>query len=456
MADRPRSLFAAFVVTAGLVLLWYKRTIIAVPYGDRTVFLTAIAVGFACAAALMDFRPPRTTTRGFAAIGIVLAAAFTVLAGMPGAIHLVGLGGAGVAAGSAFLSIQVTGLRALPPGLRATAFAGFFMLAGAVNTTTDLPELPWFHVQGVHANLVMGLVCLGLAAAVLAWKGSAFNLRFVAIGESELGNTRRVVTIGLLAAGSFVLLYASLSLQESVVYPVAITSVSDNQFIRYIELPIFLAAGLAADRFGRQNLVVASLVSALVGASGTIAAGSVPLVGVATLAAVVATIAYPVACCALLADACCYARRPATLGCLAFAPVLVGQLIEIAVRPVAAGMGGTTVFLVDVAVLGIFAVLAIVLLELIRTNFTSLQTSVALIEVAETASGEPDFDTLAATYGLTAREREILTLSMTGMTVPQMAAHLFVTEATVKFHVTNLLRKTGATSRAELAESLAT
>jgi DNA-binding CsgD family transcriptional regulator len=451
-------LFVVFVVAAGLILLWYKRTIIAIEYHERTLFLIACALGFAATAALLDSGKMRLSTRDFALVGVALAAGATALAGLPGVVHLVGLAVAGLCAGAAFFALQFTGLRALPAGRRASAFAGVFILAGALNTTTDLPELPWLHVAGPNANLMMGCACLGSAAAVLAWRGRVLNQRLVAItgSGSELGDLRRVVLVGLLAAGSFVLLYASLSLQESVVYPVAITTVGDSQLVRYIELPVFLAAGLAGDRFGRQNLVVAALVAAFVGATGIIGSGLVPLAGVATLASVVATIAYPVACCALIADASCYSRRPALLGCLTFAPVLVGQLVETAVRPSASGLSGATLFLADLAVLGVFAVLAVVLLELIRVHFTSLRTSVALIGLDETDSGEPDFESVAAKYGLTAREREILALSVAGLTVPQLAAQLFVTEATVKFHITNLLKKTGATSRAELAETLTT
>ncbi|MDR1078283.1 MAG: LuxR C-terminal-related transcriptional regulator [Propionibacteriaceae bacterium] len=454
--DRPRGLFAVFVVGAGLCLLWYKRVIIAIPYGERTGFVTACALGFVVAAVLLDSGRLKLATRDFALITVTLAAGLTALAGLPGVIHQVGLALAGLCVGAAFLCLQLTGLRALPPGRRATAFAGLFILAGAINTTTDLPQLPWFQVQGQTANLLMGCVCLGLAAAVLAWRGRLLNLRFVAITESGLSDVRRVVAIGLLAAGSFVLLYASLSLRESVVYPVAVTDLSANQFIRYIELPLFLGAGLAADRFGRQNLVLASLVSAFVGSIGVIASGSVPLASVSALGAVVATIVYPVACCALMADAACYSRRPALLGCLAFAPVLVGQLIEAVVRPATADLDPVSLFLVDLALLVACTVLAVVLLELIRLNFTSLRSSVALVEVGQTDAGEPDFDALVQRYGLTAREREILTHSVAGMTVPQMAAHLFVTEATIKFHITNLLKKTGAASRAELAQTVTT
>jgi LuxR family transcriptional regulator, regulator of acetate metabolism len=50
---------------------------------------------------------------------------------------------------------------------------------------------------------------------------------------------------------------------------------------------------------------------------------------------------------------------------------------------------------------------------------------------------------------LTRREVEIARLMVTGMTNPQMARRLFITEGTVKTHVSNVLRKLGATNRAQ-------
>jgi two-component system, NarL family, response regulator LiaR len=50
---------------------------------------------------------------------------------------------------------------------------------------------------------------------------------------------------------------------------------------------------------------------------------------------------------------------------------------------------------------------------------------------------------------LTDREREILKLMVEGLSNPEMATRLFVSRSTVKFHVSNILMKLGATSRTE-------
>lgn len=50
---------------------------------------------------------------------------------------------------------------------------------------------------------------------------------------------------------------------------------------------------------------------------------------------------------------------------------------------------------------------------------------------------------------LTLREEEVLRLAAVGMTNAQIAKRLHIKPETVKFHVTGILRKSGATSRTE-------
>ena len=56
-----------------------------------------------------------------------------------------------------------------------------------------------------------------------------------------------------------------------------------------------------------------------------------------------------------------------------------------------------------------------------------------------------------AAWGLSPREREVLVLVASGARNRSIAQDLLISENTVKFHVANLLRKVGASTRAELA-----
>ena len=64
------------------------------------------------------------------------------------------------------------------------------------------------------------------------------------------------------------------------------------------------------------------------------------------------------------------------------------------------------------------------------------------------AESEATADTLP---GLTRREREVLAHVVVGATYADIAAALVISEKTVSSHVSNLLRKTGTSSRVELS-----
>ena len=67
-------------------------------------------------------------------------------------------------------------------------------------------------------------------------------------------------------------------------------------------------------------------------------------------------------------------------------------------------------------------------------------------------SEQDRFEEFAAAYGVSVREREVLRLVLAERTNAEIAGELFVTEGTVKYHVHNLLKKTGCSSRRELIE----
>jgi DNA-binding CsgD family transcriptional regulator len=75
----------------------------------------------------------------------------------------------------------------------------------------------------------------------------------------------------------------------------------------------------------------------------------------------------------------------------------------------------------------------------------------ARVSLAAPAAG-PAAGTAGNIPGLTGREREILGYLVAGRTYSEIARALVLSEKTVSVHVSNMLRKTGTASRAELAQ----
>ena len=74
------------------------------------------------------------------------------------------------------------------------------------------------------------------------------------------------------------------------------------------------------------------------------------------------------------------------------------------------------------------------------------------ISLTEPATAGPASETPPVFTGLTHREDEVLRQLVAGRTYAEIARDLFISEKTVSVHVSNLLRKTGTSSRIELAE----
>jgi DNA-binding NarL/FixJ family response regulator len=73
------------------------------------------------------------------------------------------------------------------------------------------------------------------------------------------------------------------------------------------------------------------------------------------------------------------------------------------------------------------------------------------MDVVLPLDARPALSAISEKVALTSREQDVLHLVATGARNHAIATQLRVSENTVKFHVSNLLRKTGTTSRAELA-----
>jgi DNA-binding NarL/FixJ family response regulator len=75
----------------------------------------------------------------------------------------------------------------------------------------------------------------------------------------------------------------------------------------------------------------------------------------------------------------------------------------------------------------------------------------AVYYTAPRGAPEPTPDTSSDAAGLTKREREILTLVAAGHSNARLGRMLWVTEQTIKFHLSNIYRKLGVSNRTEAA-----
>ena len=72
-------------------------------------------------------------------------------------------------------------------------------------------------------------------------------------------------------------------------------------------------------------------------------------------------------------------------------------------------------------------------------------------EEAEESEGRPDSNPDASPEHLTLREGEVLEMMMEGLSNKEIAAHLSISAHTVKFHISSILGKLGASTRTEAA-----
>lgn len=447
-------LLALMIASAGLNLLWYKRVMIAIESDEHLIFVSFCGLGMLTVALLFDAYRLKRDIRSiilFCNLGGIICTALVLL---PGIFHLVGLAGAGLFGGSSFLILIMTGTRLLPQHYRGRAFAFSFLLAGALNTATDIVELPALLVQGYASNIIMACLCLVLCMASIAWKGRAFNWRAIPVTSGERSDNRDMIRIGAVALTCFLLLYVSLSFKESVAYPSVITAVTPSGFIRFVEIPLWLIAGFFTDLLGRRILLGASLVAAFVGAAGILAAESENITALSILCTYFCQIGFPTACVALLADVSQYLRRPAIVGFFAFAPLVLGNLLERVVRSFTESLSNYDLFIADTLILVVFSGLAIWLFGLIGSSLAFLSVTVDVIALEGQTRGLASPAQIATEYDLTKREQEILILIIANKTVRQMAAELYVSESTVKFHITNILKKTASTNRAAMLAKL--
>ena len=128
---------------------------------------------------------------------------------------------------------------------------------------------------------------------------------------------------------------------------------------------------------------------------------------------------------------------------LAGAGLAIGRVGDVAGTALCLALGGSAIVLISVC-----GVLFVVATALLFVLYSRLYGPAA-------AAGEEDVDPVAEfckRYGLSEREQDVAFFVIDGLSNPKIARELSVSEATVKFHVRNILKKTSTTNRHELID----
>lgn len=213
-------------------------------------------------------------------------------------------------------------------------------------------------------------------------------------------------------------------------------------YIRLAQIVTSIAVGFICWRFGYYAAVLSSI--SFLGA-GTLAhlfswSGAAGLI--CSLATVVGFNLFTVPLRSLFAEVGKHGKHPYTIAALGFALYFVTQIIGIPIAGLMRGMdkeGG----------MALYALLFMAVIPIVMLLFYTLRNS---HRIAENAPTEvlPDKPDMWEKYNLSRREREILGLVLKGRLSREIAELLFVSESTVNWHVSNVLKKTGAGNRAKL------
>ena len=129
------------------------------------------------------------------------------------------------------------------------------------------------------------------------------------------------------------------------------------------------------------------------------------------------------------------------LAALSPAGLMAGRAGDAAGTAICLAAGGRRMLILSVTAVSFIAAVFL-LFVLYRLLYESGKTT----ELTE----QEAFEAFAMQYGLSGREKEVLGSLLEGGSNSDIAGKLYISESTVKYHVHNILRKTGCKSRADL------
>jgi DNA-binding CsgD family transcriptional regulator len=456
MAGGKRGFGRGFVYVAGsfLLLNWYKKVALLSPGTDRLVFILALACGVYVAAFLSDKikLPPSRQAMYCAAFAAVLTPGML----LPGAFRYVFLVASSFFVGASFILLMSHGLAKVRYNRRGLYLSLTFAISGFVNTTTDLAELPALNIASVGAKIAFSACAAALVALILLRFGKSLDEPVSAPlsgGLPKRGSYSRVAT---LVGVSAVLIYTVFNLHDSTSYPVGLAAAASSQFLRYAEVPVFVFSGIMTDRFGRQTMLFASLICAVIGAFGALLPPDPAISMFVSLGAGGSNLVFLVVTYVLFADLSRFSKRPAALCGTACLCIVISELLVFPIVRVSTGF--STYALFTAGILPCIALIPIFtsLMDKIRAQYADLRQYPAAPSArfdespSECGEAREGFNMFVTRLGFTNREQEIFSLLISGKSSEEIVRNLYIAPGTLRFHVSNLLKKTGTNSRAEL------
>lgn len=121
--------------------------------------------------------------------------------------------------------------------------------------------------------------------------------------------------------------------------------------------------------------------------------------------------------------------------------LMIGRLGDALGTVISLSVAGSAIALVSVAAV-LFAAVVFVFYQLFQQLY--------MVQPVRERTQDEVFDDFSTSYELSPREREVLRQVLENQTNAEIAATLFVSESTVKFHMRNLLKKTDCKNRTDL------
>ena len=451
--------FSCFTLTSSGYLSWLYHLMTFVPPATVDALSMGVgylfqAVGIGIAAFLLRYRPDAMSRAAFVvaiALNFACAAPASLSDSLAGTLVFGYVMNLLCGVISAFYLLRI--VRCIGEERRGIVFGGGYACSIIVTYLLSLVPVP--AVSGMPGELVscavLSLIAVGIVVATREEPLPAADALPQGEASTREGGPSPAVApssgasgaSGLIALAAITVLLMSMVKNVGFSFPTAdLTTTGSLELSRLFYAAGLIIAGIVVDRSRKYGSILC--MSALVTPFALMALSGEPISGMVLWAVDYLFYGFfSVFRIVLFADIAARANRAYLSGL----GLLLGRVGDALGTFVCLSLAGSTVMLVVVAVLLFVACVF---------TFYLLFQQLFMPAPAAQRSEREIFDAFAVRYALSPREREVARFALDGKTNAEIAATLFVTESTVKYHMRNALKKTGCKNRAELLTLYAT